>query len=212
MANQRQRQARLASLLADLGRRPVADRPPAPRLDTLPDDAAARVLDLYRDLGGRAGQTPPLRPGVWDIVLADGLIVELDEEQHFNRYRRITLTPAWAENLPWTADYLAYCGEREGAALRKAKRGGYWTSPSTEGMFGVADAPGEFGASGSPRWKQRALYDAMRDALAASGGVRLARVAVWDEVGQATLGHVLDGRAELDPFEVVELIESRSTP
>lgn len=209
MANQRQRQARLASLLADLGRRSAAERPPAPRLDALPPEAAERVLDLYRELGGPPHVPVPLRPGVWDIVLADGLIVELDEEQHFNRYRRTTLDPSWAEALPWTIEYRTYCDSREDAALRKAKRGGYWTSQSTEGMFGLADPPGVFGASGSPRWKQRALYDAMRDALAASGGVRLARVAVWDEVGDTTLARVLDGRAEVEWEHLAELIVER---
>ena len=105
MVSQRQRQGRLAGLLADLGRRPATTRPLAPRLDTMPPEAAERVLDLYRSLGGSAEDFVVFRPGVWDIVLADGLIVELDEEQHFNRYRSATLAPAWAEGLPWSADY-----------------------------------------------------------------------------------------------------------
>jgi hypothetical protein len=41
---------------------------------------------------------------------------------------------------------------------------------------------------GSPRWKQRALYDAMRDLAAVSGVVKLARVAVFDGVDSAPLG------------------------
>lgn len=209
MASQRQRQGRLAGLLADLGRREAAARPPAPRLDTMPSDAAERVLDLYRALGGGAESFVVLRPGVWDIVLADGLIVELDEEQHFNRYRRATLEPAWSGALPWASDYRSYSDEHEGAAVKKASRGGYWASPSTERMFGPADAPGVFGEAGSPRWKQRALYDAMRDALAAVGEVRLSRVAVWDAVGDATLARVLDGRADADHDALAELIARR---
>lgn len=177
----------------------------------MPPEAAERVLDLYRSLGGSAEDFVVFRPGVWDIVLADGLIVELDEEQHFNRYRSATLAPAWAEGLPWSADYRRYSAEHEIAALKKASRGGYWASPSTERMFGPADAPGVFEPSGSPRWKQRALYDAMRDALAAAGVVRLSRVAVWDEVGDTTLARVLDGRADADHDALAQLIDTRST-
>ncbi len=171
---------------------------------------AGRVLELYRALGGEVEEFAVFRPGVWDIVLADGLIVELDEEQHFNRYRRTTLAVPWADDLPWARDFRRYCVEHEDAALKKAKRGGYWASPSTEAMFGAADAPGVFAASGSPRWKQRALYDAMRDVLAAAGEVRLARVAVWDEIGGTTLARVLDGRAEVEHDALAELVARRT--
>jgi hypothetical protein len=198
-------------MLADLGRREAAARPPAPRLETMPDRARERVLDLYRTLGGHAEEFVVFRPGVWDVVLADGVIVELDEEQHTNRYRRTTLEPAWAEGLPWTPDYVRYSEAHEAAALRKAKRGGYWTSPSTERMFGRADPSGEFGDSGAPRWKQRALYDAMRDVLAVEGLVALARVSVWDDVGGTTLGRVLDDRAAEDHDALAELVLRRTT-
>jgi hypothetical protein len=43
---------------------------------------------------------PPLRPGAWDLVFADGLVVELDEELHFNRYRAQSLQNEWATDLP----------------------------------------------------------------------------------------------------------------
>jgi hypothetical protein len=210
MASQRQRQGRLAGLLADLGRREAPVRPPAPRLDAMDPGSAERVLELYRALGGEVESFAVFRPGVWDIVLTDGLIVELDEEQHFNRYRHTTLDVPWADALPWAGDYRRYSVEHEDAALKKAKRGGYWASPSTEAMFGAADAPGALGPSGSPRWKQRALYDAMRDVLAASGAVRLARVAVWDELGDTTLARILDGRADVDHDALAELIARRT--
>lgn len=211
MAGQRQRQARLASLLADLGRRVAPTRPPAPRLDGIPPLAAERTLALYREVGGTAAREDVLRPGAWDLVLADGLHVELDEEQHFNRYRALTLEPDWAAVLPWAPDYGRYAREREPACLRKARGGGYWSSASTEAMFGPADPPGVFARGGAPRWKQRALYDAMRDAVAASGAIRLTRVAVWDDLGGATLGSVLDGRAPADLEALAELLEERAT-
>lgn len=203
------RQARLAAILHDLGFPTTAVRAPAPRLDTMPVDAAERTLDLYRRLGGRGEAALVLRPGSWDLVLDDGRHVELDEEQHFNRYRAVTFAPAWTEQLPWTADYRRYADAHETACLRKAKRGGYWTSPSTEWMFGPADPPGEFALHGSPRWKQRALYDGMRDALASVGGVRLTRLSIYDRLGDTSLGAVLDDRAPLDPELFLALVESR---
>ncbi len=49
---------------------------------------------------------------------------------------------------------------------------------------------------GAPRWKQRALYDAMKDAAALTGaGMRLARLATVDVVADSKLGAVLEGRA-----------------
>ena len=180
-------------------------------MDTMPARAVSRTLELYRALGGDAEDMVPFRPGVWDVVLADGVIVELDEEQHFNRYRRTTLAPDWADGLPWASDYRAYCDAHEDACLRKAHRGGYWASPSTERMFGPADEPRVFGASGAPRWKQRALYDAMRDALAAEGLVRFARVAVWDELGGTTLARMLDDRVPPDHDALAELVALRTT-
>ncbi len=65
----------------------AAQRPPAPRLDALSADLRAAVVTLYRELGGHQDQ-PVLRPGAWDLALAGGVVVELDEELHFNRYPR----------------------------------------------------------------------------------------------------------------------------
>ena len=36
--------------------------------------------------------SPRFRPGRWDLVFEEDLVVELDEELHFNRYRASTLT------------------------------------------------------------------------------------------------------------------------
>ena len=62
---------------------------PAPRLEHLPVTARSDVPDTYRALGGLQ-TAPELRPGSWDL-LVDGVLVELDEQLHFNRYRALTL-------------------------------------------------------------------------------------------------------------------------
>ncbi len=153
-----------------------------------------------------------LRPGAWDLTLAGGVVVELDEELHFNRYRTRTLTAPWARKLPWRDAYLAMCARHEDECVRAGSWGKRWTNESCERMFGRAapaadlDAPG-----GAPRWKQRALYDAVKDAVgSAPGRLRLVRLAVHDEIGGVSLGAVLEGRGRVAPRDLRALVEART--
>lgn len=167
-------------------------------------------MRLYRELGGVLA-SPRFAPGGWDLATADGLMVELDEQFHFTRYRALTLASPAVAALPWGEVYGDYCARFEAAAVRGG--GGRWTSPSTERMFGPSDPPGVFGERGSARGKQRALYDAMKDLAASAGVVRLARVSIYDRVGGATVDDILYGRAAVDPAEMRTLVEARaSTP
>lgn len=149
-----------------------------------------------------------LAPGPWDLAYRDGLLVELDEELHFHRYRLITLAKPWTASLRWTVPYRRYAVEREHRAGTGGRR---WTSPSAERMFGAPDPDGNFDAAGAPRWKQRALYDAMKDAAAAGGQVRLARVSIYDHVDGVALNDVLYGRARVPASAVAEFVNYRST-
>lgn len=189
-----------------IGRVEAAQKPPAPRLTTLPAATALDVMDLYRVLGG-VQVAPKLAPGSWDIVYADGLVVELDEDMHFHRYRGTTLDAPWAAVLPWTAPYRRYVVEGE----RRAGTGGQrWTNPSAERMFGEADPDGVIGLHGAPRWRQRAMYDAMKDAAAAVGQVKLARLSIYDLVDGHPLNNVLYGRVAVDLGAVDELVVRRT--
>lgn len=196
----------LKRLLADAGLKP-ASPPPRPALIDL--DAADRkyVLDLYQRLGGVQAE-PKLRPGSWDASFA-GLVVELDEEFHFNRYRAVTLTTS---NLPWTSVYLDYSRLHEGRCLQRARVGGRWSNPSCERQFGPAAPPGDLGApGGAPRWKQRALYDAMKDHVPRLGfGVQVARVAVFDQINGCTVEDILRGTAPVEPAAVRAFVEQRA--
>ncbi len=159
------RASALKQLLVRVGYEPVVRSLPGPRMQDLPPDRLKQIAHLYRVLGGTR-VSPQFRPGAWDLVFQGGLIVELDEELHFNRYRRATLEPAWTAELPWRHDYLEYTVDHETECLAAARWGKRWTNPSCEALFGVPDPPGTFAARGAPRWKQRALYDAMKDAAA----------------------------------------------
>jgi hypothetical protein len=139
------------------------------------------------------------------------VLVELDEELHFNRYRLAALDSDWARPLPWHEAYVRHCERMEAHCLTAGSWGKRWTNPSCDAMFGVGDPPGQLLLKGAPRWKQRALYDAMKDAYAVSStSQRIARVSVHDKVSEVTLGDVLEGRASVAPDEVLALIGRRT--
>lgn len=124
---------------------------------------------VYRQLGGTLPACP-LRPGPWDLELAE-FAIELDEEQHFNVYRKITLASPLLKNTGFpVAVYSRYCDIYSDACMIKgtAKKG-YWSSPSTVKQFGAGAAFGDLTPPGSPRWKQRAFYDFLKDLSASSG-------------------------------------------
>jgi predicted transcriptional regulator of viral defense system len=64
---------------------------------------------------------------------------------------------------------------------------------------------------GAPRWKQRALYDSIKDTLPASGsGVLLARVATHDRINGVLLSAMLDGTVPVDVDGIRALVEVRT--
>lgn len=196
----------LRAIMRHLGHVEALKKPAAPRLEGFSERTTDQVMDLYRELGG-VQTAPKLAPGSWDIAYSDGLVVELDEDMHFNRYRHTTLDAPWSLQLPWTKDYRGYCIRGE---VHSGTGGRRWTNPSAEKMFGSADPEGVFDQRGGPRWKQRALYDSIKDAAAAAGYVRLARVSIYDLVDGQPLNEVLYGRGNVAPAAVAELVLRRT--
>lgn len=149
MTSAGQRARALRDLLSHAGLRPTTDAPPRPSgVDRLEE-----LLELYRSLGGLQ-DAPSLRPGGWDLAFDDGLVVELDEELHFNRYRALTLETSWSDGLPWTEDYTRYCVQHEAECLAAGHWGRRWTNHSCAHMFTGGPA-GDLDGDGAPRWKQR---------------------------------------------------------
>jgi len=140
------------------------------------------VLTIYKSFGGIMPEIP-IRFGKWDIVL-DDFIVEFDEEQHFNRYRRLTLNSLIYSVTPHfdLNSYLKYCDIYEEECLAKVSRGKYWTSHSTEKQFGNPGPNGILEGNGSPRWKQRAFYDYLRDVYALIFKIPVVRVSIYEEL------------------------------
>ena len=169
---------------------------PTPRLEDLCAESCAEVLRLYRALGGQI-ENPVLRPGAWDVRV-DGVLVELDEELHFNRYRLLTLQSVSYERLPWfpVDAYQALCREHETECLANGRSQKRWKNDSTERHFGPSSPRGDLTGNGSSRWKQRALYDFMKDVSALrSEAPALARIAIWEslpEVSGLTVGAIVN--------------------
>lgn len=53
-----------------------------------------------------------------------------------------------------------------------------WANNSTEKQFGKPDDNGDFSQNGSPRWKQGAYYDFLKDYLFAISGVPIIRFSI----------------------------------
>ena len=200
----------LLGLLLEGGLRISDVEPPAPRMGALPPGATDQVLAVYRRLGGMKNESPRLRPGKWDLAFEGGVVVELDEELHFNRYRALTLSDDWTHTLPWANQYVKYCRSREADCIAAGRWGRRWTNPSCERLFGAADPPGVFDSGGAPRWKQRALYDMIKDAFAfVDTGIWVARLSVYDNCEGVEIGTALEGRDRIDPSALVKLVEDR---
>ncbi|MDZ4827684.1 MAG: hypothetical protein SGJ13_14660 [Actinomycetota bacterium] len=179
-------------------------------MQDLAPDLADSIMQSCAGLGGVA-EPEQLRPSAWDLAYEGGVVVELDEELHFNRYRLVTFEAPWTASLPWRISYRQYCDAHEAECLTAGGWGQRWTNPSCEAMFGAADNPGVFGAVGAPRWKQRALYDSIKDAYARSTGVRLARISVHDHVGGVEIGRGLQGAETLNVDALRAFVEQRTT-
>ena len=195
----------LRDLLIAAGLEPATVAPPRPTGKGLGDE----LLELYRRLGGRQS-SPMLRPGGWDLAFKGPLVVELDEELHFNRYRAVTLETSWSFGLPWREDYMRYCTEREAECLAAGRWGKRWTNESCERMF-TGGPPGDLGGAGAPRWKQRALYDAVKDsAVSTRSPVMLARLSIYDRVADGMLGDALSQRTRTSVDDVAALLKRRT--
>lgn len=186
-----------------------------PGLGLLPGPLRAEVVDVYRSLGGVQSE-PRLHPGGWDLG-CDGIAVELDEDLHFNRYREQTLRAPSYATLPCfpTESYVWMCQQYESECLGKGQGQARWTSPSTERQFGPPAALGDLTGNGAPRWKQRALYDFMKDLTPLAGFGTVVRISVWDVVPvngvDALVDRLLRGHAEKTAAVALSrLIDARS--
>jgi len=181
-----------------------------PAFISMPSELRDILHEVYKNLGGTLNEAP-FKFGSWDIVTKK-FIIELDEEQHFNRYRSITLkSPLYADYQRFNVgDYNKYCSTWENSCFKKAKHGGYWTNASTERQFGEPGLNGDLSGNGSPRWKQRAYYDFCKDLYSKTTQIPLLRFSIYDKVdtnfGPMMLGNALESMEE---NAIIKFIETR---
>lgn len=154
------------------------------------------IQRVYRQLGG-VMESYPVNVGKYDCAF-NGIIVELDEYLHFNRYRMITLnSKAYVDMKNFPLDrYKSYCELFEQRCLSAGSYGGKWTNDSCEKQFGSAGRNGDLNGNGSPRWKQRAFYDYLKDVGCFLLGQKLIRLSIYDKIdtenGKLQLGDILE--------------------
>lgn len=146
------------------------------------------ILEIYQSLGGIL-ENYPIDFGNFDIVTENGF-VELDEENHFNRYRKITLqSDLYKKNESFSvSSYSTYCETKEN---RAGKSVGFWTNDSSEEQFGKSSPARDFSGNGPARWKQRAFYDFLKDAYCVITNKQLFRVSIYDEINGHNINNIL---------------------
>lgn len=209
-----QRQDNLSWILTNAGYPALEIRPRLRREDIEATDLGREVHSVYKQLKGELDDFPD-NVGRWDLCVG-AVAIELDEAQHFNRYRLRTLESSVYSKLSKfpLAAYRSYCVRRETQCLAAAKHGGYWSNPSSIKQFGRASSKGDLTPPGSPRWKQRAFYDFLKDLSPIICDTRLSRISIWDEVpsmeSNVLVNQVLLSRS-LDAVPgLVTLIEERA--
>ena len=136
----------------------------------------SEVESMYKELGGILGE-PPLTFGSWDISTPE-FILELDEENHFNRYRLQTLNSNVYQMINGFRldEYMRFCTLYESGCR---KHGGFWKNNSSEKLFVKSDDNGCLDGAGSSRWRQRAFYAFLRDVTGLIMEIPVIRLSIY---------------------------------
>jgi hypothetical protein len=167
------------------------------------------IVNTYKKLNGQLEIYPVAFRG-FDIELPN-CIIELDEAQHFNRYRGLTLdSKIYKDNNSFsTSAYKSFCNQFETECLKKGDNRKYWKTNSTEIQFGKSAADGILSGDGSSRWRQRAFYDFLRDAGQQIGKYKLIRISVYQKIKEKTIDEILNKNLKNYFPELLKLIEEK---
>lgn len=160
----------------------------APSLMLFDDDLNKEVRRVYTNLDGRMSEIP-FRFKKYDIDLKD-FIIELDEQEHFNRFRLQTLeSPVYkhCHNFD-VAKYREFCEKYESNCRTY---GQYWESDSTKKQFSSSEVNGQWGAS---RWKQRAFYDFIKDVYSVITTIPIIRISIYERCDGKTIDDLIRDR------------------
>ncbi len=164
-------------------------------------DFSNEVERIYKELGGTLDEFP-MNFGPWDISTPE-FIIELDEENHFNRYRQQTLKSDIYQKIKGFPlnEYQQYCTKYESRCIT---HGGYWKNNSSENHFIKSDDNGVLNGSGSSRWKQRAFYDLLRDVTGLIKGIPVIRLSIYQTFKGKSVQDVIRTKDEVLILELVK--------
>ncbi|MBO5157331.1 MAG: hypothetical protein J6C05_09435 [Prevotella sp.] len=159
------------------------------------------ILGMYRNLGGKLHEIP-LNIGKYDIDL-ENVIIEFDEENHFNRYRLETFnSPIYKDwkNFNVT-NYQQYCTKYENECRTYGK---FWNTDSSDKQYGMSSPKGVLNNIGSSRWKQRAFYDFVKDVYSIVINTPIIRISIYDIYHEQTILSLIQQKREIELTQYVE--------
>ncbi|WP_314321453.1 hypothetical protein [Prevotella nigrescens] len=164
-------------------------------------DFSNEVERIYKELGGTLDDFP-INFGSWDISTPE-FIIELDEENHFNRYRQQTLNSDIYQKIKGFPlnEYQQYCIKYESRCIT---HGGYWKNNSSENQFIKSDDNGILNGSGSSRWKQRAFYDLLRDVTGLIKGIPVIRLSIYQTFKGKSVQDIIRTKDEVLILDLVK--------
>ncbi|MEN7548962.1 hypothetical protein AAG747_13650 [Rapidithrix thailandica] len=163
--------------------KPAIDPYPGFRLQRNHDqEYKEEIQRIFAELGG-TGHLPNTCSLNWNLELERG-IVQLDEQLHFNKYRRITLRSSIYQEFKGfqLAKYQQYCRKFDKECLMAGSAGELWTHARAERLFGPGEEYGDLYGKGAPAWKVRAFEDFLQDITAYKEQLPLLRLSVYDEL------------------------------
>lgn len=174
-----------------------------PSMSDFSSSEIEEINAVYKALGGVL-DNPSIRVGFYDIQL-EKFIIELDEENHFNRYRFQTLQSSIYKRCVnfRVEEYQMFCKKYENGCRTN---GGFWNNPSTDKQFGGSNINGNLSGAGSSRWKQRAFYDFIKDAYSIAKQVPIIRVSIYETYNGKTVNDLIN---ECRNIELLEFINKK---
>lgn len=169
---------------------------------SLSPELYSEVKSMYKELGGTQ-EDPPLTFGPWDISTPK-FIIELDEENHFNRYRYKTLNSAIYQEIKGFRldEYRCFCTLYESSCR---KHGGFWKNNSSEMLFVKSDDNGCLDGAGSSRWRQRAFYDFLRDVTGLIKEIPVIRLSIYQTFKDRKVYDIIESK---DKAMILDLVRT----
>lgn len=114
------------------------------------------------------------------------LLIQYDDELHFNRYRKISLEAELYEDFKGFKlfDYKSLCRKREQDCLKVGLANGFWHNSDSEKLFGESEEEGDLSLerNGSSAWKYRAWRDYLQDLSSQIYKFHILRISAFDTV------------------------------